>query len=149
LLREGRSKRAVEAAEECADGLLPFKELHPLRGAALVAARGAAGHRGACRAAAYAAWRAAAAAAGPRTALNTALETSHRAARPAICEPFTGGGSWPAARGAAYAAALASERKEQAAVLRDIIGPLLFRPVPIDPAWLSWNGGATTQLAAA
>src|SRR5262245_55718891 len=31
--------------------------------------------------------------------------------------------------------------KNQSALLRDIIGPLPFRPVAIDPAWLRWNNG--------
>jgi hypothetical protein len=33
--------------------------------------------------------------------------------------------------------------------LRDIFGPLLFRKVRLDPAWLAWNGGAVRKLAEA
>lgn len=33
--------------------------------------------------------------------------------------------------------------------LRDIFGPLLFRPVRTDPAWLSWDGGTVRKLAEA
>jgi hypothetical protein len=33
--------------------------------------------------------------------------------------------------------------------LRDIFGPLSFRQVRIDPAWLAWNGGAVAKLAEA
>jgi hypothetical protein len=33
--------------------------------------------------------------------------------------------------------------------LRDIFGPLLFRQVPFDPVWLTWNGGAVKELAEA
>jgi hypothetical protein len=32
-------------------------------------------------------------------------------------------------------------------VLRDLFGPLPFRPVHVDPAWLSCNGGAVAALA--
>jgi hypothetical protein len=42
-----------------------------------------------------------------------------------------------------------TERARQAAVLRDLFGPLLFRPVAIDPAWLAWNGGVVPALARA
>jgi hypothetical protein len=42
-----------------------------------------------------------------------------------------------------------AERAAQAALLRDHFGPLPFRPVPIDAAWLAWNGGTVRQLAQA
>jgi hypothetical protein len=35
------------------------------------------------------------------------------------------------------------------ALLRDLFGPLLFRGVRPDPAWLAWNAGTVTRLAAA
>jgi hypothetical protein len=35
-----------------------------------------------------------------------------------------------------------------AALLRNIIGPLLFRPASIDPAWLAWNNAAVKHIAA-
>ena len=41
------------------------------------------------------------------------------------------------------------ERRNQAALLRDIFGPILFREVRIDPAWLAWNGGSVVKLAEA
>jgi hypothetical protein len=31
-------------------------------------------------------------------------------------------------------------------LLRDIFGPLPFRPVRIDPAWLCWNDGTVRRL---
>jgi hypothetical protein len=37
----------------------------------------------------------------------------------------------------------------QAAILRDLFGPPPFRPVPIHPAWLTWDGGAVARLAQA
>jgi len=30
---------------------------------------------------------------------------------------------------------------------RDIFGPLPFRPVAVDPAWLAWNGGTVPAIA--
>jgi hypothetical protein len=35
----------------------------------------------------------------------------------------------------------------QAALLRDIFGPLPFRPVAIDPRWLTWNYGTVPAVA--
>jgi hypothetical protein len=34
-------------------------------------------------------------------------------------------------------------------LLRELFGPLLFREVKIDAAWLAWNGGTAPRLAAA
>jgi hypothetical protein len=42
-----------------------------------------------------------------------------------------------------------AEEATQAALLRDLLGPLPFRPVPIDPAWLTWNDSTVRRLAAA
>jgi len=46
-------------------------------------------------------------------------------------------------------AALSRERAAQAALLRDVFGPLPFRKVKIDPAWLAWNNGTVKRLAEA
>ncbi|HEY7315564.1 MAG TPA: hypothetical protein VH643_39915 [Gemmataceae bacterium] len=35
----------------------------------------------------------------------------------------------------------------QAALLRDICGPLPFRPTTLDSAWLSWHGGLLASIA--
>jgi hypothetical protein len=49
-----------------------------------------------------------------------------------------------------YSAARSAERAAQAALLRDVLGPLPFRPAPaVDPSWLRWNGGTVAKLAAA
>ena len=45
-----------------------------------------------------------------------------------------------------YASQLAEERG-QADLLRDVLGPLPFRPVAIDPAALCWYGGSVVRLA--
>jgi hypothetical protein len=37
----------------------------------------------------------------------------------------------------------------QAHLLRDLFGPLPFRPVALDPAWLTWGNGTVGRLARA
>jgi hypothetical protein len=38
---------------------------------------------------------------------------------------------------------------EVISAIRDIFGPLPFRPVALAPAWLAWNGGTVVKLAEA
>jgi hypothetical protein len=45
------------------------------------------------------------------------------------------------------AEALGEEIVAQSALVRDIFGPLPFRPVRILPAWLRWHDGAAVHLA--
>jgi hypothetical protein len=42
-----------------------------------------------------------------------------------------------------------AEYCEQANSLRDIFGPLPFRSILVDPAWLAWNNGAVRKMAMA
>jgi hypothetical protein len=49
---------------------------------------------------------------------------------------------------AARNAAIDDEETTQTSLLRDVFGPLPFREIHIDPAWLSWNDGTVRQLAA-
>jgi hypothetical protein len=42
-----------------------------------------------------------------------------------------------------------AEPAAQQALLRDLCGPLPFRPVTIEPAWLAWNAGTVRRLAEA
>jgi hypothetical protein len=42
-----------------------------------------------------------------------------------------------------------AERRAQADLLREFFGPLPFRAVPVNPAWLAWDGGTVAKLAAA
>jgi hypothetical protein len=39
------------------------------------------------------------------------------------------------------------ERAAQAALLRDLFGPLPFHRVSLDPAWLTWNDGTVVKMA--
>lgn len=41
----------------------------------------------------------------------------------------------------------AGELKWQSDLMRELLGPLPFRFVTIEPAWLTWNGGVVAQLA--
>jgi hypothetical protein len=43
----------------------------------------------------------------------------------------------------------AAEQAAQADILRDLFGPLPFRPIPLDAAVLAWNGGTVVRLAQA
>jgi hypothetical protein len=43
----------------------------------------------------------------------------------------------------------ADTARRHCGILRDLFGPLLFREVRIDPAWVTWNGGAVRNIAAA
>jgi hypothetical protein len=43
----------------------------------------------------------------------------------------------------------AREQVRQCDLLRDVFGPLPFRRVPIDAAWLAWNDGTVRRLAEA
>jgi hypothetical protein len=44
--------------------------------------------------------------------------------------------------------AVAEEVRSQSDILRDLVGPLPFRPITIDRAWLTWNNGTVAKLAA-
>jgi hypothetical protein len=59
---------------------------------------------------------------------------------------------WPALRPPKAARIPTSKRAVEdgrvAALLRDVVGPVLFRDVPIDPGWLTWNDGTVVRLAA-
>jgi hypothetical protein len=88
-----------------------------------------------------------------------ALQAAHVAA--AGVEHIAGQVAWPGRRGVALATAKsavefacgeenkARERQEQAEVLRDLLGPLPFRPVAVEQSWIDWNGGIVVRLAVA
>ncbi len=50
---------------------------------------------------------------------------------------------------ACYKDLLSDGRQEfsPALLLHESIGPLLFRPINLKPAWLTWNGGIIAKLA--
>ncbi len=139
LLTDERSRAAVLAAEQFADGLITEDELKAAREAAREAAWAAA-WEASWKAAWEASWKAARAAAWAaaweaswkaswKAAREAAREASWAAARAAAWEA-----SWKAAREAAreaaWAAAWEAAKREQAALLRDIIDNP-FRPVRV------------------
>jgi hypothetical protein len=134
LLRDERSRNSVTAAERWADGLCSPEEGLDARNRAIqaydadrVAVRRAAmsiwlfGVDGAARTARAAAEGFAKAAAGP-AALSTSGYATVTKARPA-------------------------EEQAQCRLLRDVCGPLPFRRVGVEPAWLSWRGGLLVSAA--
>jgi hypothetical protein len=137
LLSDERSRRAVEVAEQFADGLLSEPELRRSHFAADKAASEAAypsyaPYSQADPAAAYAA-----SAATSQWPLNVVGQTACAASNASFC-CFRSEASADAAR--------AAELREQCHLLCDIFGPLLLRPVAFDPFWLT---STVKQLAGA
>ncbi len=141
LLDDTRSQRAVQMAESYADGLATAVELAAAAADAHAAAddtrldprrRGLAivipGLYGS----------------GTYVAADAA---AHAAGAEAVTIDFL----YVPAEAAAFAVLLASdkERAAQAALLRDLFGPLLFRDVSPDPSWLAWDNSSIVRLAAA
>jgi hypothetical protein len=131
LMSDEKSRQAIEAAEKYAEGMIGEREL-------LDAHDEAAAVYDAAWDARESAWDACnamgggdpaapaldAAADAARAAAAATHRSSHEAARHA-----SGAASWAAGEGEACL------RGEQAALLRDLFGPLLFRQVVIDPSW--------------
>src|SRR5579872_3333998 len=156
LLLDERLRRAIEAAERHADGDISDREL----GAAVSAA-----HR--ARRRLDHAWRAAYDAARYQPGTASGNATSAVQYVPSAVADATVSSVPPTAityfQGdrlvteeipmnplrAAYNAAIAGEHAAQASVLRDIFGPLPFRPVTVNPGWAAWNDGTVRRLAEA
>jgi hypothetical protein len=127
LLTDERSRRAVEVGEGFADGKREEKELSTSKRHAL------------------AALTANLSTAGPRQAARAATCTVYSQGDP-LWGPYDGIRS--AAEAAAKTIPWRAARQVQMDLARDLFGPLLFRPVTVDPAWLSWGGGTIRKLAA-
>jgi hypothetical protein len=120
LLDDPRSRRAVEVAEAFADGIADKNTAKRVRSEASAAAR----------LTSKGIWSPADAAA---ICVNQTVEDISTAARAAIAASKVG-------------IPLSSERKAQAALVRDIFGNP-FRPPHLDPAWLAWNDSTVVKLA--
>jgi hypothetical protein len=131
LLADGRSRLAVEVAERFADGAGSRKTLDSAKVAALEAANAAsAGRPGVTDGDRLDAYYAACA--SLRCAERQAIAAAGRAA------------SWAAGPEVPGRPSVAPGHCD---LLRDIFGPLPFRPVAADPAWLAWKDGTIPRLA--
>jgi hypothetical protein len=136
LLTDRRSRRAVEAAERYADRAATDQALQEAleeAGDAYANAFTTQEH------AAYAAMSA---------ALEQPLEAALRAARYAARAAGQRTAGPEGLHTVPYHNAKVAERREQASVLRHIMGNP-FRPVTVGPSWLSWNQGTVPRLARA
>jgi hypothetical protein len=134
--RDEASRKAVEVAEGFSDGEVSEEELHEAGEAAGDAPWSAirAGDSYGEAVAHAAVWATA------RDA-GTAAEVASRFARGCDQEKKRPDGSFLATR--------PEEELRQAGLLRDIFGPLPFRPVAVPAAVLAWNGGCIVKLATA
>ena len=134
-LTDARSRRAVETAERYADGRATPREL----GVALRDAVAAAPPRRA-----PAAWAA-------YWATNKSIAQSVRNVVTAASDAVVRAAALDARVGkadelAAWNAGRADESREQARLLREVVGDP-FRPTSVDPGCLAWNDGAVRKMA--
>jgi hypothetical protein len=144
LMDDRRSQRAVEVAERFADSLASEAEREGAESDAEVVRRVAYDPRSECveRPEEFAAW--AAHAAADRSADEAARSAAEYVAGVLFSERWRQAGAAPDC-----SACEAGERAAQGTLLRDVFGPLPFRGVRLDPAWLAWNSGTVVRLAAA
>jgi hypothetical protein len=124
-----RDRRAVQASELYADGLLDRAKLDAARRAILIDFADVAELNASPSYAAYLA-------AGDPTlpyGRNCVLAVAHAA----LCADRHGGPE------------VGIEPRRQARLLRDLFGPLPFREVRLEPAWLAWCDGVVQRLAEA
>jgi hypothetical protein len=142
LLTDERSRRAVQVAERFAEGLVGKGELATSRNELRAKVRGD------LRAFVFGRPRTEGDPGHAAIAWAAAWDASREGLR-AI--------GWEAARDVARAVGVAHRygrlphggQADQASLLRDIFGPLPFRPVTIDPFWLAWDTGTVVKLAQA
>jgi hypothetical protein len=139
-LPDARCREAVAVAERYADGLAGEEERRAALGAA-EEALGATGRQAAR--AARCAWRCLAADTDALAACTEGMESAAWATAGPDEEAHFNTSTDPAGF-PGYAA----ERHAQVPLLRCVFGNP-FRPVGVEPAWVTWNGGAVVRLAQA
>jgi hypothetical protein len=138
LLPDDRSRRAVEAAEAFADGLIKMRDLAVRHNDALAPVNRGTGHPAN---APY--W------ATSRVMSDAVIEVVRLVALQAVETDAARAARGPTAEQvAAYDAAGAAGVGEQADLVRDLFGDI-FHPPTIDPAWLAWGDGTVDKIAGA
>jgi hypothetical protein len=123
-----RSRGAIEVAERYADGLATDAELERAHVLACHAAQQTQGRGGGRR--------------FDRPLLPAEAKGLYAAQTADPHTPFLRGGL-------AWVGWDPEVQSTSPALLRELFGPLPFRPVPLDPAWLSWRRGTIPKLAQA
>jgi hypothetical protein len=140
-----QTRKAVEVAERYADGRASEQALSAARNAASIASADSriaivGESLSKCQAVYFAA----------RTAENATEGGAHAAAARAaltLLSSAVGAAGDPATRIAGRRAAADDIHQFRKRLFNDIFGPLPFRPVTIDPAWLRWNFGTVPAIA--
>jgi hypothetical protein len=150
LFAERASQEVIALLERSVEGEAIEEELTTVRHQALSAARAKRGRRFSVNTAWAARWAAVYASRNDATesadAAATAVAADHSANLPwRLGNPAR----YPEAVSASVRATRAAEVNSQAALLRDLFGPLPFRPVAIDASWLTWGNGTVALLARA
>jgi hypothetical protein len=150
LLPDERSRAALEAAEGYADRLISAEQLAATVAPADAASLDAYHRRGQHFFSAAGAALFAALPTGFTLPANW-TDKLRRFSPANICEWASGALEFEAPRPEGQAAvkdAMMAEGRAQGDLLRDLFGNP-FRPVAVDPAWLTWNAGMIPQLAQA